>query len=150
MANLLTCPMCGFEFDRDDTVCGHGCPLGPVCNLLRCPSCEYEFPETPARITRLGKLFGRKPARSPRLPEDVRPITQLRSGSTAEVLCLGDTKAPRQHRLAVFGVIPGAEVTLVQRQPSTVLRIGETELALDTEIADEILVRPIEGDAEAA
>ena len=143
MADLLTCPLCGFEFDKDDTVCGHGCPLGPVCNLLRCPSCEYEFPETPRRISRLGKLFGRKPVRSSRLPDDVLPVTQLPSGSRAEVLCLGDTKSPRQHRLAVFGVLPGAEVTLIQRQPSTVLRIGETELALDTEIADEILVRPI-------
>jgi len=33
-------------------------------------------------------------------------------------------------------------VTLVQRRPSCVIRIGETELALDLEIAEEILVQP--------
>lgn len=38
------------------------------------------------------------------------------------------------------GIAPGAEVTLVERRPSRVLRLGETERALDMEIAKEILV----------
>ncbi len=144
MARFLTCPLCGFEFDREDTLCSHGCPLGPVCNLLRCPSCEYEFPETPRRVSWLRKLLGRRDEGPSRLPADVRRATELPSGARAEILCLGDTRSPRQDRLGAFGVVPGAEITLVQRQPACVIRIGETELALDREIADEILVREME------
>ncbi len=146
MARFLTCPLCGFEFDREDTLCAHGCPLGAVCNLLRCPSCEYEFPETPRSVSWLRKLLGRRGETPSRLPADVRRATELPSGAHAEVLCLGDTRSPRQDRLAAFGVVPGAEITLVQRQPACVIRIGETELALDREIAEEILVREARGE----
>jgi Fe2+ transport system protein FeoA len=38
--------------------------------------------------------------------------------------------------------VPGAEVTLIQRRPACVVKIGETELALDPEIAADLLVRP--------
>lgn len=136
--------MCGFEFDRDDTLCAHGCPLGPVCNLVRCPACEYEFPESPQRVSLFEKLFRRRKATPSRLPEDVQPVTQLASGSRAKILCLGDTRSPRHDRLAAFGIVPGAEIILIQRQPSAVVRIGETELAIDREIADDILVQPVD------
>jgi Fe2+ transport system protein FeoA len=150
--NFLTCPMCGFEFDRDDTLCAHGCPLGPVCNLLRCPSCEYEFPETPRRVSWLAKLFGRRePAEGEsRLPAEVRRVTELRRGEEAEVLCLGDTRSPRLGSLAAFGVVPGSRISLVQTRPSCVIRVGETETAIDREIGEEILVRPAETEPEAA
>jgi Fe2+ transport system protein FeoA len=40
--------------------------------------------------------------------------------------------------------VPGAELRIVQQQPACVIRVGETELALDREIAREILVEPAE------
>jgi Fe2+ transport system protein FeoA len=49
----------------------------------------------------------------------------------------------------VFGLGPDAEITLVQRQPACVIRIGETELALDPDIARDILVQPVEEDTAA-
>jgi Fe2+ transport system protein FeoA len=45
--------------------------------------------------------------------------------------------------LAVFGLTPEAEITLIQHLPSCVVQVGETELAIDPEIADEILVEPL-------
>jgi DtxR family Mn-dependent transcriptional regulator/ferrous iron transport protein A len=42
--------------------------------------------------------------------------------------------------LSVFGVIPGAKITLQQRKPAYVLRVGFTELSIEYEIADSILV----------
>ena len=137
-----TCPMCGFEFDRDDTLCAHGCPLGALCNLLMCPNCEYEFPETPHAISWLRGLLGRKQSAASRLPAGVRPVTQLAAGEKGEVLCLGGRNGSRYSTLSAFGLVQGSEVTLVQRRPSCVIRIGETELALDLEIAEEILVQP--------
>jgi Fe2+ transport system protein FeoA len=64
----------------------------------------------------------------------------MRGGERAKVLCLGGGSSSRNNSLAVFGLVPGAEVTVVQQRPSCVLRVGETELALDTEIASDILV----------
>jgi Fe2+ transport system protein FeoA len=67
---------------------------------------------------------------------------ELKPGQRAKVLCLGATATERHRTLTVFGMVPGAEITLVQRQPACVLRVGETELAVDPEIAREILVEP--------
>lgn len=147
--DYLTCPMCGFEFERSDTLCAHGCPLGALCHLVRCPACEYEFPETPPTVTFLKRLFRRHLPMVSGLPEGVRTAVQLRPGQRARVLCLGSTATDRHHTLTVYGLGPETEITLVQQQPACVIRVGETELALDAEIARDILVQPIgEDDAE--
>jgi Fe2+ transport system protein FeoA len=144
--------MCGFEFARGDTLCAHGCPLGSMCRLVRCPSCQYEFPETPAAVGMFRKLFKRRrslpvSAGEARLPETVRAASELRPGERATVLCLGSTATERHRTLTVFGVVPGAELAIVQQQPACVIKVGETELALDRDIAREILVEPREKEA---
>ena len=48
----------------------------------------------------------------------------------------------RVTRRLLFGLVPGSEIELVERQPAYVIRVGETELALDAEIAREILIEP--------
>ncbi len=145
--NLLTCPLCGFEFERSDSLCGHGCPLGAACHLARCPMCDYEFPEKPAatadRVSWLRRLFGRAAAPPPPpCPGDgLLTVKDLRPGEAAEILGLSGENPSRRNNLAVFGVVPGSEVRLLQRYPSFVLRIGETVLALDGEVAGAIVVR---------
>ena len=57
------------------------------------------------------------------------------SGSSPEPLSI--------FRLAAFGINPGSEITLHQTRPAFVVRLGETELAIDKEIAREIFVRPL-------
>ncbi len=54
------------------------------------------------------------------------------------------TASKRFDRLAALGINPGVALNLHQRKPAFVVRLGETELALDPEIADEIYVRPID------
>ncbi|MCK5439358.1 MAG: ferrous iron transport protein A [Gemmatimonadetes bacterium] len=142
-AGYLTCPLCGFEFEKLDTLCAHGCPLGALCNLVRCPSCGFEFPETPRSVSWLRELLRRESPDYSDLPVGVRPVGELESGDRAKVLCLGAKKPTRQNTLAVFGLVPGAEITLLQKRPSCVLRIGETELALDSDIARTVLVQRI-------
>jgi DtxR family Mn-dependent transcriptional regulator len=44
-------------------------------------------------------------------------------------------------RLSALGVVPGSRITLVQRTPAFILRVGETELTVDESIAREILTR---------
>ena len=143
MAEFLTCPFCGFEFEKVDTLCAHGCPLGALCHLTRCPSCNYEFPERPKRISWIHKLFRRGALAYSELPTDIQPITKLKGGDRATVLCMGGQNPQRHNTLAVFGLVPGSEVVLLQQRPSCVVRVGETDLALDAEIAREILVQRV-------
>ena len=134
----VICPLCGFEFTPGDTLCQHGCPMRTRCNLIRCPSCAYEFPEKPRAVSWLSRLL-----RQETPPEDqcahVRPVSELAPGESSEVFSLG-AQASRRSALSAFGLVPGTDITVVQQRPACVVRVGETELALDREIAREILV----------
>ena len=148
--DYLICPMCGFEFERTDTLCAHGCPLGALCHLIRCPACEYEFPETPPAVSFVERLFRRRLPTAAVLPPGVRTAAELKPGQKAKVLCLGSTVTDRHRTLVVYGLGPDAEITLVQQQPACVIQIGETELALDLDIARDILVQPLDVGQETA
>lgn len=140
--DLITCPLCGFEFSRSDTLCHHGCPLAAGCPLVRCPNCEYEYPERPAGGSWIVRLLRGGSDRTRCLPEGARSVGELAPGERASVVCLGSPRGPRERALTLFGLAPGAEVEVLQQRPACVLRIGETELALDREIARHILVEP--------
>lgn len=161
---LLTCPLCGFEFSPADTSCHHGCPFQSACSLTRCPLCEYEFPATPKSVSWLqGWLQRRRETRArrrERMTAAARKapgcvagaicadregvlltVRELSGGERAEVVHLEAEDAGRSNALAVFGLVPGSEITLLQRLPSYVLQVGETMLALDAEVAGSIVVR---------
>jgi Fe2+ transport system protein FeoA len=128
------------EFKRTDTVCSHGCPLGSACDLVRCPNCAYEFPETARSLSWLARLR-RRLQRTPRPPNGTTlALDRLRPGERARLLRLTCSDAKRRNTLTVFGLVPGTELTLIQRRPGFVIRVGETELGLDREIAREIVV----------
>jgi DtxR family Mn-dependent transcriptional regulator len=71
----------------------------------------------------------------------IHRLARLEVGKSARVAFLTPSFHKRFDRLAAFGINPGAELNLHQRRPAFVVRVGETELALDPEIADEIYVR---------
>jgi Fe2+ transport system protein FeoA len=139
----LTCPFCGFEFAKADTLCHHGCPLGKNCQLIRCPSCQYEFAEKPRTVSWLDETFRKWRRPPPDLPAHLVSVRDLQRGEQARVLCLGGGSPGRHNNLAVFGVVPGAEIQVMQQRPTPVIRVGETELALDVAIAREILVERV-------
>lgn len=146
---FVTCPLCGLEFHAADTVCQHGCPLRTACGLVRCPSCDYEFPETPKSVSWFRRLFGRAPAEGAGAA-GVRTVRDLAPAERAEVLHLSGASSSRSNALAVFGLVPGSEVILLQRRPSYVLQVGETVLALEEAVAASIVVRaPSEAGATA-
>jgi DtxR family Mn-dependent transcriptional regulator len=70
-------------------------------------------------------------------------LSRVDVGKSARVAFLTPSFHKRFDRLAAFGINPGAVLDLHQRKPAYVVRLGETELALDPEIADEIFVRPL-------
>jgi len=142
MAGLLTCPLCGFAFERTDALCHHGCPLGSNCHLARCPVCEYEFPETLPTGSWFRQLFPKKGEPAAPAPGDgMLTVRDLKGGELAEVLCLGGDSPARRNNLAVFGLVPGCEIRVIQRYPSFVIGVGETVLALEADVAADIVVR---------
>jgi Fe2+ transport system protein FeoA len=72
----------------------------------------------------------------------VRPLSKLRPGESGTVSRIASAAPERVVRLSSLGVVPGARITLVQRTPAVVLQIAETTIALDGEVADDILVAP--------
>jgi Fe2+ transport system protein FeoA len=143
-STFVICPLCGFEFEPGDTACAHGCPLRTACGLIRCPGCDYEFPETPRAVSWLRRLFGRGEASAG--SGELLTVCDLARGERAEVVHLSTTSAGRSNALAVFGLVPGSEIVLLQRLPSYVLQVGETVLALEEAVAASIVVRrPTDG-----
>jgi DtxR family Mn-dependent transcriptional regulator len=73
-----------------------------------------------------------------------RPVTRLKPGESGIITSILQTVPERLVKLSSLGVMPGVEVTLVQRNPAVVLKMGETSIALDGEVADAILVESTE------
>ncbi len=136
------CPMCGIEFEKAGSVCERSCPISSACSTVRCPACDYEFPESARSVTWLRRLFRRREA-IPRPPQDRNAVAldTLSSGEKAELIELSCMSGSRRNTLTVFGLTPGTLITLLQRSPSYVIRVGETELGLDPEIAQGIYVK---------
>jgi len=73
----------------------------------------------------------------------VQPLDRLAVGQTAQIVYIAPREPGRLLKLSSLGVLPGVTLRLQQRSPAAVLRIGETTLAIDPEIAGEIFVRKL-------
>lgn len=71
----------------------------------------------------------------------VQPLARLAPGQSARIVHIVPREPERLVRLASLGVVPGTRIQLQQTRPAVVVRIGETTLALESEIASEIFVK---------
>ncbi len=71
------------------------------------------------------------------------PLSRLRTGIKAKVVYISTVSQESSEWLASIGVVPGLTFTVHHRKPSLVIRFGETQLALDDDIANCIYVRVI-------
>ncbi len=71
----------------------------------------------------------------------VMPLSDLRSGDTAKISYIVTKYHGRLDRLSSMGLLPGVQIRLHQRQPTYVIQMGETQIALDGAIARDIYVR---------
>jgi len=111
-----------------------------ICTLLGHPTtCPHGKPIPPGDCCRRERR-GLGPV--------VMPLSDLDLGKDARVLYIATRHHDRLDRLSSMGVLPGVELRLHQRHPSYVVQMGETTLALDESVAQDIFVRrkPDSGD----
>lgn len=127
---------------RDDLVEPSACRLehnlsnevaDSICTLLGHPkTCPHGHPIPPGECCRRVKTD---------VQPIVRPLSSLRSGEEGTVAYISSRFHSRLTRLASLGIMPGQIVQVKQVLPSIVISYGETELALEKDVADEIYLR---------
>jgi ferrous iron transport protein A len=142
----MRCQLCGYEFDETALACHASCALGKNCAIICCPNCGHQTVDESR--SKLAQVFRRVLARAPHQVDDhkagVCRLSDLKPGQSATVVAVESHSPARLERLSVFGIMPGCQLTLEQQHPTFVLRVGFTELSLEREVADEILIERAE------
>lgn len=138
-----SCPLCGAAVSADAISGCSGCPLSPGCGLTCCPACGYSWvePEQSHLGRMLRRWFRRRHAANRRLSS--RASTSLADvpvGWKARLRSWENTPPPRRRQLRAYGLCEDAWLHVLQHAPATVIRVGQTELALERDLAATILV----------
>lgn len=140
----MQCPMCrvGLDITAQGNAC-EACPLyhitrGCRLRLVRCPRCGYHSlpAETPARPQAT-------PAIEPFVLEDCSAacrLGDLAAGTRARLVGFDSLGEHDLHRLVAYGLVPGVPLKVLQRVPAYIVKIHETELALEHTLAEAIYV----------
>jgi len=75
------------------------------------------------------------------------PLVSLQAGDSARVERVSDHNAERLRYLAELGIIPGASVRVIAREPfggPIALRVDDTTRTIGPELASQILVSPVD------
>lgn len=137
----MRCPLCGFEFEPTAMSCHASCAFNDSCGIICCPNCGYQIADE--RKSRMADALRRFIAR--RRGEDnttqpIRPLSTMQAGQSGKVVAINSDNHLRIERLHVLGLVTDALITLEQKRPTYVLRVGFTELSIDHEIATNIMV----------
>jgi DtxR family Mn-dependent transcriptional regulator len=69
------------------------------------------------------------------------PLNRLKAGDTGVIIYVSTKHHARLDRLTDLGITPGQEVKVHQTYPAFVLKVGETDLAIDPEVLNDVYVR---------
>ena len=136
----MRCPLCGFEFEPTSMSCHSSCAFNDSCGIICCPNCGYQIPDE--RKSRMADALRRFIARRREETnlEPVRPLSAMQPGQSGKVVAINSANHSRIERLHVLGLVTDALVTLEQKRPTYVLKVGFTEFSIDYEIATNIMV----------
>jgi DtxR family Mn-dependent transcriptional regulator len=73
----------------------------------------------------------------------VIPLDELGLGEEGRIVFIAPKSHQRLDRLSTLGIVPGSIIRMHQKNPSHVLQIGETLLALDRDIVKDIYVKKV-------
>jgi Fe2+ transport system protein FeoA len=141
----FACALCGLRFTHGGQVCA-SCPIARGCDdVVRCPRCGYQFPRASRTVEWLRSLRAwwrsrrQEDARHP-----VQTLDTLRAGEHGRVIAIEAPDPALRMKLSHLGLVPGAEVCLQQVRPASVVRVGETTIALQRAVARAVHVRRLE------
>lgn len=110
-----------------------------VCTLLGHPKvCPHGKPIPP------GKCCARS---AKEVARAVSPLKDLEVGDKGTIAYLATNDSGRLNKLMAMGALPGISVTMIQKFPSYVFQVGQSQFAVDKEMAEGIYVR-LEKDLE--
>lgn len=137
----MRCPLCGYEFEASSMACHSSCAFNASCGIICCPNCGYQIPDERKSILAeaLRRFLARRRGDGENLTP-VRPLSSLRAGQSGKIIAIQSDNHTRVERLNVLGLVADAQVKVEQTRPTYVLNVGFTELTVEREIADEILV----------
>jgi Fe2+ transport system protein FeoA len=155
IATLYTYPLCGHRFDPAAHLACQTCPLHTGCHLVCCPACGHTtVDQGQSRIVRwitalLDHSFtqqldqvaigqGTERVRAPECALADVPLDQR-----ARVVDMRGLPTAQRDQLHGYGILPGCVLRILQRLPVTVVQIEHAELAIETEIAQAILVEEL-------
>jgi DtxR family Mn-dependent transcriptional regulator len=103
-----------------------------VCTLLGHPRvCPHGLPIPPGRCCKENLDEANRV---------VYPLSEMEAGQGGRIMYIHTHGESSIHKLMAMGILPGFDVSLIQRYPSFVFRVGQTQIAVDSEIASEIFV----------
>jgi DtxR family Mn-dependent transcriptional regulator len=104
-----------------------------ICILLGHPKvCPHNKPIPPGKCCEMASM---KPQKL------VSPLSELKPGQPGKVAYIYAAETDKLQKLMAMGILPGAPVRLLQTFPSYVFQAGNSQFAIDREIADAIYVR---------
>jgi DtxR family Mn-dependent transcriptional regulator len=80
-----------------------------------------------------------------RIRTEIQPlVTRLSDaslGTPVRIVFITPKSKKRLEKLSALGIVPGSRLRLLQKNPSFVIQIGQTTVAVDRDITDEIYVK---------
>jgi len=68
------------------------------------------------------------------------PLDRVKLGEAVKVAYVLTSSNSRMHKLTHFGIVPGVFIRIHQRYPSFIIQCGNTQVAMEDDIAREIFV----------
>lgn len=104
-----------------------------ICTLLNHPTtCPHGRPIPPGKCCEEARAAG---------VVGVVALTELKAGERGEIAYLSTADPKKMQKLMSMGVLPGNQLHLSRTFPTFVFRVGNSEFAVDDELAREIFVR---------
>ena len=129
--------------------------LGMESRDVETGACEFEHILAPELVESICTLLGhpRECPHGAKIPEGeccrqarktissaVIPVSEVEIGEEVKVAYINTRSNSRMHKLSHFGIVPGTFISVHQRYPSFVVKCGNSQIALEEEIAKEIYV----------
>lgn len=104
-----------------------------ICTLLNHPTtCPHGKPIPPGTCCEEARSRGQV---------GVVALTELKPGEGGEIAYLAASDVRKMQKLMSMGVLPGSDLGLIRTYPSYIFKVGNSEFAIDEDLAQEIFIR---------